>query len=102
MVRNISGRVLDAAGNPMPTAIVDVFPYKKTEEYEGLSVVERDRIRSYHVDENGYFCLGDLPNGKFTLRFGTEVFAFKHALIRVTKSGSGAEKPIAIRLQPGT
>jgi len=102
VVREIKGRVLDATGSPISTAIVDVFRYKKSKGYSGLSVEDGDRIRSYHVDENGYFCLGDLPNGKFTLRFGTEVFAFKHLLIRVDKSGSGTGKPIEIRLDVGT
>ena len=91
----ISGRVLDANGEPVLTAIVDVFP-------DSTALKEATRIRSYRVDEYGYFCLGDIPDGRYWLRFGTEVFGFKHLIIRVDKKRSASNRPIEVRLEVGT
>ena len=90
-----SGRVLDANGEPILTAIVDVFP-------ASTALKEATRIRSYTVDEYGYFCLGDIPDGRYWLRFGTEFFAFKHLIMRVDKKRSASSRPIEVQLEVGT
>ena len=54
------------------------------------------------VDKDGFFCLGDLPDGKYVLRFGTNAFAFKHLVIRLDKRRSASANPLQIKLDVGT
>ena len=93
--RLISGRVLDANGEPVRTAIVDLFPDKG-------ALDEGTRIRSYAADGNGNFCLDDIPDGTYWLRFGTEFFGLKHTVMRVRKTRSGSSRPIEVWLEAGT
>jgi hypothetical protein len=101
-LRQIAGRVVNPGGGSIPTAIVDVFPFKKVGNGGVPMGSESQRIRSYRVDKEGFFCLADLPEGKFTLRFGTNVFAFKHMIIVVRKVKEGSAKPMEVRLDVGT
>jgi len=99
--RQVSGRVVSQDGRPIVTAIVDVAPYRAKEKFNG-SFPENERLWSYVADKDGFFCLGDLPDGKYVLRFGTNAFAFKHLVIRLDKRRSASANPLQIKLDVGT
>jgi hypothetical protein len=103
-VRVLVGKVLDANDSPIENVIVDVFKVGKltTTSEGGDLIYDKIPVKSYRVDRNGSFCIGNMPDGEYVLRFGTDVFAFKHTLIKVRKKRSGSRKPIEINLTPGT
>jgi hypothetical protein len=102
-VKFLSGRVLDVNGANINAAVFDVFPATRLAERVPASsyIVEEDRIKSYHVNREGAFCISDLPDGEYILRFGA-TGGFNHTLIKIRKKKSASRKLIEIELKPGT
>jgi len=92
--RNVSGTVYLVDGTAARSAIIDVFRADNTREEK--------RIGSYRVSGDGVFCLSDLPDGDYQLRFGTAQGGFQQSLLHVQKRRSGSSKPLRITLELGT
>jgi hypothetical protein len=101
-VRTIFGAVNHPTSAPIPTAIVDVYRVSKFPKKSEPSKIasEVTRMASYQA-KNGRFCLADLPDGNYVLRFGTDQFAFAHLYIKVRKSKSASSIPIKVELSVG-
>src|SRR5687767_12728740 len=99
-VRLMAGRVVDGNGMPFSNAIVDVFPLKKSlrRSLARPGVGVNDPVRSYKTNERGEFCLDGFPDGSYELRFGTDEFAYNHAIMKVRKARSGSAKWIDVTL----
>ena len=103
-IRVLTGRVVDPNGQKLDSAILDIFPAnglkKRVSASEYIDVEKR--INSYHVDPEGAFCISDLAEGEYIVRFGSEFPGFNHTLITVRIKKSGSKKPITIWLTLGT
>ena len=103
-VNSIQGQVLDLNGEPIANAIVDVFPLTPSlEKFSSWKKSDEGRsFRSFKSNKRGEYCLADLPEGRYELRYGTSEFAFNHLIIQVQTKNSFARKTIEVKLSPGT
>src|SRR4030095_12910617 len=58
-LRVLTGRVVDPNGNKLETAILDLFPANGLKKRVSASeyIDAEKRIKSYHVDREGAFCI---------------------------------------------
>ncbi|HZS43726.1 MAG TPA: carboxypeptidase-like regulatory domain-containing protein [Blastocatellia bacterium] len=103
-VRRIVGKVTDANSAAIPNAVVEVYRC-----CGHMQPIPKERLRAYVADEEGRFCIRDLPSGRYLLMVGThgddgfklvvmEVSLDRHRPSRWLRSG----KELSIALQVGT
>lgn len=103
-VKRMLGQITDSTGQGLE-AIIEIFVVKsfgKSDENPGDIISDDAPVNRYLTNENGEFCIENLPKGKYVLRIGTRRFAFNFALFKISLSNYGSSKPLKFDLTPGT
>ena len=101
----IRGFVVDPIDYPIPIGVIDLYKIEKKLTKKG-SVFELTKNlrpwKSYKTDDNGQFCISDIPDGGYILRVGTNQFLFNRMYLKVKKRKGSSKKPLKIYLELGT
>ena len=109
-MRTIQGRITFSNGKPVEEAVIEVYEYGKSDKnFEAYEIAKsRERKFACFSNNDGHFCLSDLPSGWYALRIGTrESSGWNEMLVKVRVDRAWWKpwlKPrqLEIALNPGT
>ena len=110
-LKSIHGRVALPNGEPVDHAVIEVYEASNAHRDKSAHEITTTEQRKFAclTDENGRFCLSDLPSGWYVLRIGTtQPSGVNEVLVKVRldrswwKSLFGSGKPLQVVLPLGT
>ena len=110
-IKSFHGRIIFPNDEPVDHAVVEVYEVSKANKDKSAHEISTTEQRKFAClsDENGQFCLSDLPSGSYVLRIGTlQSSGVNEVLVKVRLERSWwkrwfrSGKPLEVVLPLGT